>query len=204
MQNSEVFNKFYKSSIEGKGRCFKYIHNYSFVEIETTLAKLTKGKNTNNSPITFIVNNFQAAILDLFNKAKFENLQLYEISKVLNLHEDDLKENILPFLIGNVTNILEKVVKHIDTEDSILISDSVRINSNFSTDKSLINYANYKINESFIRKEKISGERSSAIEANIVKIMKHHKTLHHHDLVEKVLKALEMFKINISVNIFIL
>ena len=118
---------------------------------------------------------------------------------MLNIEGEDLKENILPLLIGNESNILEKVIKHIGTEDSVLISDAVQINSNFSTGEKIINYANVRRNEGFIRKEKISGERSSAIEANIVKIMKHHKTLNHHDLVEKVLKALEMFKINISV-----
>lgn len=145
------------------------------------------------------MNNFQAAILDLFNMKKNESLHLFEISSILNIEADDLKENILPLLIGNESNILEKVVKYIGTEDSILISDAVQLNSNFSCTDKTINYANVRKNEGFIRKEKISGERSSAIEANIVKIMKHHKTLNHHDLVEKVLKALEMFKINISV-----
>lgn len=198
-KNSNVFNIFYKSSTEGKGRCFKWIHNYSIVEIETTLFKITKGYNLNKEKISLIVNNFQASILNLFNKTKFESLHLFEIEKMLNIEEDDLKENILPLLIGNGTNILQKVVTHIGTEDSILISDAVRINLNFSPDKCVINYANIKKNDGFIRKEKISGERSSAIEANIVKIMKHNKTLNHHDLVEKVLKALEMFKINISV-----
>jgi len=149
------------------------------------------------------VNDFQAAILDIFNKKKNESLHLFEISSMLNLEGDDLKENILPLLLGNESNILEKVVKHIGTEDSVLISDAVQINTNFSYAEKTINYANIRKNEGFIRKEKISGERSSAIEANIVKIMKHHKTLNHHDLVEKVLKALEMFKINISVKKFI-
>ncbi len=121
------------------------------------------------------------------------------MSSILNIEEDVLKENIFPLLIGNESNILEKVIKHIDTEDSVLISDAVQINSKFSPGEKLINYALIKKNGGFIRKDKISGERSSAIEANIVKIMKHHKTLNHHDLVEKVLKALEMFKINISV-----
>lgn len=155
----------------------------------------------NKESITLIVNNFQAAVLDLFNKKKNESLHLFEMTSLLIIEEDDLKENILPLLIGNESNVLEKVVKHIGTEDSVLISDAVQLNSNFSTVQKIINYTNIKKNEGFIRKEKISGERSSAIEANIVKIMKHHKTLNHHDLVEKVLKALEMFKINILVRL---
>jgi len=122
---------------------------------------------------------------------------------MLNIEEEELKENILPLLIGNDSNILEKVVKHAGLEDSVIVSDAIKLNTNFSTDKTNINYANTKKNEGFIRKEKISGERSSAIEANIVKIMKHFKTLNHHDLVDKVLKALEMFRINISVKKFI-
>lgn len=146
-----------------------------------------------------IVNNYQAAILDLFNRKEIESFQLFDISKLLNIDEDDLKENILPLLIGNDSNILEKVVNHIGTEDSVLISDAIKLNTNFSCNIKVINYGNVKKNEGFIRKEKISGERSSAIEANIVKIMKHYKTLNHHDLIEKVLKALEMFRINISV-----
>ncbi len=152
----------------------------------------------NDNKFSIIVNNYQASILDLFNKKHSGSFHLFDIVKKLNIEEDDLKENILPLLIGN-DNILEKVVKHSGTEDSVLISDAVRINVNFKNEKNFINYANTKKNENFIRKEKILGERSSAIEANIVKIMKYHKTLNHHDLVDKVLKALEMFRINISV-----
>lgn len=197
--NTDSFNKFYKNSVEGKGKCFKFVHNYSYVEIETSLYKLTGGKISQDSPMAIIVNNYQSAILDLFNKIKFDNIHLAEISKILNIGEDDLKENIYPLIFGNGCNILEKVSRQMDTEDSILVSDSVKINTNFNSEKKIINFVNTRKNEGFIRKEKISGERSSAIEANIVKIMKHYKSLHHHDLVEKVLKALEMFKINISV-----
>jgi len=174
------------------------------VEMETSLFKITRGKNDNKEAVTLIVNNYQAAILDLFNKKGNECLHLFEIPKMLNIEEDDLKENILPLLIGNDSNILEKVVKLKGTEDSLIISDAIKINSVFSSELKIINYDYVKKKEGFIRKEKIYGERSSAIEANIVKIMKHHKTLNHHDLVEKVLKALEMFKINISVKIFLI
>ena len=199
--NEDNFNKFFKSSAEGKGKCFKFIHNYSNVEIETNLFKLTKGNNNDHNPITIIVNNFQAAILDIFNKIKFEQISLSEISKILNLNEEDLKENIFPLMFGIDSNLLEKVSNNkLGIEDSILIADIIKLNVNFSTKKRILNFANLKKNDQFIRKEKIAGERSSAIEANIVKIMKQYKVLQHHDLVEKVLNCLEKFKINISVN----
>lgn len=47
--------------------------------------------------------------------------------------------------------------------------------------------------------EKIEDDRSHAIEATIVRVMKGSKKLHHNELVTKVLTQLENFKIQISV-----
>ena len=49
--------------------------------------------------------------------------------------------------------------------------------------------------------EKIEDDRSHAIEATIVRVMKGAQRLHHNDLVSKVLTQLENFKIQINVKI---
>ena len=86
-EKSDSFLKFYLSLAEGNNnKRIKISHTFSTIEMETNLFRLTKGKNLSKNPITLIVNNIQATVLNLFNKNKKDSLSLYEISKeVLNI-----------------------------------------------------------------------------------------------------------------------
>ena len=101
----------------------------------------------------------------------------------------------------NEKNILQKINKNLNAkeEDSLFIEDALKLNENFSTDEKVIDFFGKKKNEAYIQKEKFEGERSYAIEANIVKILKLNKKMNINEIMEKVIKSIEIFKINISV-----
>ncbi len=204
-ESSDSFLKYYKSIIEGNNnKIIKISHTFSLVEIQTNLFKLTNGKNLCKDPITLILNNVQASLLILFNKNKNDSLSLYKISKELSIPVEILKENILPLINNPQNNILKKINKNLDFKlnvdnESLSIEDDLCLNDNFSTQEKILKFYEKNQKENFIKKEIFEGERSYVIEANIVKILKMNKRMNIHELMEKVMKSIEIFKISISV-----
>lgn len=181
------------------------------MEILTNPFKLTQGKNNSLKPFKIIVNNIQAAVLDLFNKKFKENkdqgISLYLIAKELSVPLEILKENLMPMLTKE-NNIIKKLKNSEGDNLSLSIEDSLILNDNFSFDNNnnpnleediiTLKFYQKNLKENFVQKEKFEGERSYAIEANIIKILKIHKRMNVHELMEKVMKSIEIFKINIS------
>ena len=204
-EKSDSFLKFYLSLAEGNNnKRIKISHTFSIIEMETNLFRLTKGKNLSKNPITLIVNNIQATVLNLFNKNKKDSLSLYEISKEVSIPLEILKENLLPLINENENNILKKIHNHTSDNNNILsIEDDLILNESFNTEEKILKFYEKNQKENFVQKEKFEGERSYAIEANIVKILKMNKRMNIHELMEKVMKSIEIFKINIAVIIII-
>jgi hypothetical protein len=94
-----------------------------------------------------------------------------------------------------------------EDHNEIKLIDSIKLNHNFQNINRRLKLATHGKIEEIIKKgqfklksEKIEDDRSHAIEATIVRVMKGAQKLHHNDLVNKVLTQLENFKIQISVS----
>lgn len=178
---------------------------FSSVEIESSLFKLTKGKNSNKNTIKLIVNNIQASVLNIFNNLKNESISLYEITKELKIPLEILKVNLESLIFEKNTNILLKnkqEISNFDNSNSLSIEDYISLNENFFTNEKILRFLYLNQNENIVQKEKFEGEKSYAIEANIVRVLKTYKRMNIHELMEKVIKAIEIFKISISVRIY--
>jgi len=84
----------------------------------------------------------------------------------------------------------------------------IKVNLSFQNNNRRLKLVTLGKNEDIVKKgkfililEKIEDDRSHAIEAALVRIMKGSQRLQHNELVNKVLTQLENYKIQISVNI---
>lgn len=129
---------------------------------------------------------YQTSILMLFND--YDSLTAEEI-KVLLKTEDGVVKNML----GSLTFKKYKILVKTGEPKEISKDDSFSVNLNFKSKLKQLTIPAPMIKETF-NKEKVDIDRSHAIEAAIVKIMKSRKKMTYMHLSQEVMIVLQMFK----------
>lgn len=192
------FINFYNNKFQKRALFWTYFD--SLTELEFKI---------NKNVYILVLNTFQAAILLSFNLKDKESLNFKEIQSKLEIKDEDLKANlqnlILAKLIVKITN--NEIINQLEANNNsfnnnkLLISayseDKYFINLKFKNNTKKLKIVSLPKNEDIIRKEKIEDDRSFAIEATIVRIMKSVQRIHHNELINKILNQLENFKVKI-------
>jgi cullin 1 len=171
----ETFNKFYQDKNKMKHLSWSFMHGSCSVH-----ANLPSGQ------YDMILTTYQTWIIMLFNEN--DELSMNDMKNILKT-EEELLRNMLDSLACKKYKILFK------TQDPKVISlqDVFSINPRFSKKLKRFTIPAPVIRESF-NKERVDIDRSLAIEAAIVKIMKSRKKMTYMHLVNEVMTILQMFK----------
>eukprot|EP00592_Proboscia_alata_P006262 CAMPEP_0194357350 /NCGR_PEP_ID=MMETSP0174-20130528/4836_1 /TAXON_ID=216777 /ORGANISM="Proboscia alata, Strain PI-D3" /LENGTH=757 /DNA_ID=CAMNT_0039127329 /DNA_START=64 /DNA_END=2337 /DNA_ORIENTATION=- len=150
----------------------------------TANVKATFGKKTYD----FMVTSLQAVALNVFNEGV--TLSFEELKQTLNLEEDILKPLMHSLSCGKY-----KVINKLPANNKINPTDSFTANKDFSSKMKRVRIPMASLDASHNTK-RVEEDRSIAIEAAIVRIMKTRKTLAHQQLIAEVLSQLAFFKPN--------
>jgi len=141
----------------------------------------------------FICNTYQACLLMAFNNP--EPLPFKVICSSLNLEEAVVKK-LLGSLYLSKCRILKKrgvSAEAADQDKGIRDDDVFEVNTAFTSSHRKLKIPTPILEESH-SKERVEEDRSIAIEAAIVRIMKARKTLQHNQLVAEVMSQLHFFR----------
>ncbi|GLD93367.1 hypothetical protein PINS_up001959 [Pythium insidiosum] len=138
------------------------------------------------------VTTLQAVALLLFNDVDGA-LTFDTVRESLNLSVDVVKRIMHSLSCGKF-----KVLNKLPAGKTISTSDSFEINQTFASPMRKIRIPMASLEESHSQKH-VEEDRSIAIEAAIVRIMKARKTLQHQQLISEVLSQLAFFKPNLKV-----
>lgn len=171
----ETFNKFYGEKNKMKHLSWSYMHGFCLVS-----------GTFDTKEIKFNLTTYQTSIVMLFNE--HETLSFKEIQDLLKTDEALLR-NMLDSLSCKRYKILSKsgAPKEVSTLDSF------GVNTNFKSKLKLITISAPVVKEIF-NKEKVNIDRTHAIDAAIVKIMKSRKKMTYMHLLNEVMVILQMFK----------
>jgi len=174
----QCFHNFYNGRTQH--RRLQWIHSLG----QATLAAKLNGRRHD-----LIVNSYQAIILLLFTKDENHDISFIQNATGLDM---TLTKKLLATLSISKYKILKK-----SGEDGKTIEDDATFSPN---DGFQCPHRKIKIpppaSEETHNKERVEEDRSIAIEAAIVRIMKMRKTLSHQNLVSEVLSQLAFFKPN--------
>lgn len=173
---SEI-NEYYKS---------KKPNSHLEFDMENTQVEMefkSRSKRDNDSTYTLLLNGTQALVLCFFNTLKKDgySIHLSSLEKKINLDKSQFYTAIKNFL---KLEILSK-----DKEDNLTL------NLNFyNENKSIL--VNEKIKEAEIKSQKVEVDRSYAVDAAIVRILKRNKNkIIHNDLIQKLKLEALLFNI---------
>lgn len=172
----ETFNKYYTEKNKMKHLQWSYMHGSCVV----------KANFDGTREYDLILTTYQTAILMLFNDN--ESLTIDDIKNELKT-EESLVRNMIISLSSRKYKILLKT----GDEKEVSREDIFTVNEKFKSKLKLITVAAPTIKETF-NKEKVDIDRSHAIEAAIVKIMKSRKKMTYMHLSQEVMIVLQMFK----------
>lgn len=167
---SDSIKNYYR--LQFPNRSIKISHEKSIVELTMKI---------NNKVYTLLVNNYQASILNLFNNKS--TIPDDEVIKILQMSEMDYNTNI---------KLLSTLLIRNNNSISINYNSICLLDENSIVRLNLINNLHIAV------VEKIEDDRSYAIEAAIVRIMKRKLKLSHNDLVSEINNEIIMFKVNID------
>mmetsp|Transcript_22277 Transcript_22277/g.46834 ORF Transcript_22277/g.46834 Transcript_22277/m.46834 type:complete len:742 (-) Transcript_22277:219-2444(-) len=132
------------------------------------------------------VTTLQAVVLNTFNDGK--TFDFNELKKILNLNDITLKPLMHSLSCGKY-----KVITKTPANNKINSTDSFTANAKFSSNMRKIRIPMASLDPSH-NKNRVEEDRSWAIEAAIVRIMKARKTLKHQELIAEVLSQLSFFR----------
>lgn len=157
----------------------------------------------NGKIYTITVNTIQAAILLIFNIFKENEVSLQEISQSIGIPNDkELKLLLIPLLTSRIiikANEINSINNTPSSQNTLSSDDKIKLNQKFTFNSRKIKINYVQKNDEIIRKEKIEDDRSVAVEANIIRIMKSTQRIHHNELVKKVLDQLDNFRVQIQI-----
>mmetsp|Transcript_20907 Transcript_20907/g.45520 ORF Transcript_20907/g.45520 Transcript_20907/m.45520 type:complete len:738 (+) Transcript_20907:109-2322(+) len=131
------------------------------------------------------VTTLQAVALDAFNGGV--SMTFAELSRKLNVQEDILKPLMHSLSCGKY-----KVIKKTPASNKINTTDSFTANEKFASNMRKIRIPMASL-DSTMNKKRVEEDRTIAIEAAIVRIMKARKRLQHQQLLSEVLAQLNFF-----------
>lgn len=150
--------------------------------------------NFESKSYDLVTSTYQACILVLFNEEK-TTLTYQQIKDAMNFDDETAKRQLHSLSCVSKYAILEKT----PASKSINLEDSFSINETFTSQLKKVKLPLPALEE-FFSKEKVIEDRSIAIEAAIVRIMKSRKQLEHNALVQEVITQLQTFKPHPKVN----
>lgn len=174
----DVFTQYY-IGVKTSHRRLTWIHHLGTV--------LISGRFLQNRVYTIQCNTFQACILLLFNTA--DALSLNVITETLKLDPVLARKLLASFVV--VRLLMKKKKDQAAAEDE----EEYAVNESFVSKQRLVKVP-IPVQEEVHNRDKVEEDRSVAIEAAIVRIMKARRSLSHTDLVLEVLNQLSFFKPN--------
>ncbi len=125
-----------------------------------------------------VVSTYQMCILMMFNQKSEYTVE--EIREAMSFDEETVKKNLQSLMMSRY-QILQKT-------DNV-----VRVNDNYSSQLNKVTLP-VPITEEVYKKEKVLEDRTHAIEANIVRVMKARQKCDFNSLMQEVMATLQMFK----------
>ena len=171
----EVFKEWHDN--KHQKRKLTWVHSLGNATVRATF-----GKKSYDLQVTTL----QAVVLNAFNEGK--TLGLEDLKKTLNLDDQTLKPLMHSLSCGK-----HKVLLKSPASNKINSTDTFTSNAKFTCNMRKIRIPMASIEASH-NKNRVEEDRSIAIEAAIVRIMKARKTLKHQQLIAEVLSQLAFFK----------
>ena len=155
-----------------------------------SLGMVTLGGRFGQAKFDLVMNTYQGLILLLFNDNR--ELTLQQICEALKLEEAFAKK-LVATLVFSKFKILKKVFN--EETKSVELSDILTVNDEFTVAHRKIKIPPPTVSvEETHNKSKVEEDRSFAIEAAIVRVMKTRKLLQHPQLVLEISAQLTLFK----------
>jgi len=173
----EIYKMFY--DIRTSHRCLKWVHSHGNAVVKATYKR----------PYDLQLTTLQAVTLLTFNGVS-DWLSFTQIIERLNLEEEVAKR-----VMHSLSCAKHKVLVKDPQTKGISRNDKFMINEKFQSPMRKIRIPMASLDESHNQK-RVQEDRSNAIEAAIVRIMKARKHMPHHQLVAEVLQQLHFFKPN--------
>ena len=135
--------------------------------------------NAKRNEYELVVSTYQMCILYLFNYQK--EMSLAEISEAMGFDDETCKKN-LQSLMQPKTKLLEKIE-----------GGRFKVTEKFMSPYKRVNFPVPMLEEA-VKKERITQDRSHAVDAAIVRIMKSRKSMKFNDLRLEVVNIMQTFK----------
>ncbi len=135
-----------------------------------------------NKTYDMVVSTYQMCILMLFNSNDI--MSFNEIISTMKFDEETCKKLLVSMMSKNY-----KVLKR-EQKDGV---DFISLNTDFSSNLNRFTLPSPFVEEVY-KKEKVMQDRSIAVDAAIVRIMKSRKKMDHNQLMQDVLSNLHVFK----------